>query len=295
MSSERLPDSLSIDLVPTERMVEIIQDQDRTVAEAVASQRPAIVRAIDAIADRLLDGGRLFYVGAGTSGRIAAVDASEIPPTYGTPPDMVQVIMAGGEQALTSAAEGAEDDEEAAVRAIDERVRPEDVVVGIAASGTTPYTVMAVRRANMLGALTIGVTSRAGSPLTRESDIAIAVETGPEVIMGSSRMKSGTAQKLVLNTISTGVMIRIGRVYSNLMIEMPATNIKLRGRAVRMIELAAGVSRTDAERAFADSGSNVKVASVMAKLGVSREEAEKQLASAEGRLREVLGDPRDTE
>jgi len=294
MSSERLPDSLSIDLVPTERLVEIIQDQDRTVAEAVASQRPAIVRAIDAIADRLQNGGRLFYVGAGTSGRIAAVDASEIPPTYGTTPDMVQVIMAGGEQALTSAAEGAEDDEEAAVRAIDERVRPEDVVVGIAASGTTPYTVMAVRRANMLGALTIGVTSRAGSPLTRESDIAIAVETGPEVIMGSSRMKSGTAQKLVLNTISTGVMIRIGRVYSNLMIEMPATNIKLRGRAVRMIELAAGVGRAEAERAFAESGSNVKVASVMAKLGVSREEAERKLASAEGRLREVLGDARDT-
>jgi N-acetylmuramic acid 6-phosphate etherase len=294
MSSERLPDSLSIDLVPTERLVEIIQDPDRTVADAVASQRPAIVRAIDAIADRLQDGGRLFYVGAGTSGRIAAVDASEIPPTFGTPPEMVQVIMAGGEQAFTSAAEGAEDDEEAAVRAIDERVRAEDVVVGIAASGTTPFTVMAIRRANMLGALTLGVTSRAGSPLTRESDIAIAVETGPEVIMGSSRMKSGTAQKLVLNTISTGVMIRIGRVYSNLMIEMPATNIKLRGRAVRMIELAAGVSRADAERAFADSGSNVKVASVMAKLGVPREEAERQLASAEGRLREVLVDARET-
>jgi N-acetylmuramic acid 6-phosphate etherase len=294
MSSERLPESLSIDLVPTERMVEIIQEQDRVVAEAVAAQRPAIVRAIDAIADRLLDGGRLFYVGAGTSGRIAAVDASEIPPTYGTSPDMVQVIMAGGEQALTSAAEGAEDDEEAAVRAIDERVRAEDVVVGIAASGTTPFTVMAIRRANMLGALTLGVTSRAGSPLTRESDIAIAVETGPEVIMGSSRMKSGTAQKLVLNTISTGVMIRLGRVYSNLMIEMPATNIKLRDRAVRMIELAADVGRADAERTFADSGSNVKVATVMARLGVSREEAEGRLASAEGRLREALGDARDS-
>jgi N-acetylmuramic acid 6-phosphate etherase len=294
MSSERLAESLTIDLVPTERLVEIIQDQDRTVADAVASQRPAIVRAIDAIADRLLDGGRLFYVGAGTSGRIAAVDASEIPPTFGTPPEMVQVIMAGGERAFTSAAEGAEDDEEAAVRAIDERVRAEDVVVGIAASGTTPFTVMAVRRANMLGALTLGITSRAGSPLTRECDIAIAVETGPEVIMGSSRLKSGTAQKLVLNTISTGVMIRIGRVYSNLMIEMPATNIKLRGRAVRMIELAAGVDRVEAEHAFAGSESNVKVASVMARLGVSREEAERRLASAEGRLREVLGDTRDS-
>jgi N-acetylmuramic acid 6-phosphate etherase len=293
MSSERLPESLSIDLVPTERLVEIIQDQDRTVAEAVASQRPSIVRAIDAIADRLLDGGRLFYVGAGTSGRIAAVDASEIPPTFGTPPEMVQVIMAGGAQAFASAAEGAEDDEEAAVRAIDERVRSEDVVVGIAASGTTPFTVMAIRRANMLGALTLGVTSRAGSPLTRECDIAIAVETGPEVIMGSSRMKSGTAQKLVLNTISTGVMIRLGRVYSNLMIEMPATNIKLRDRAVRMIELAAGVGPADAERAFADSGSNVKVASVMARLGVSREDAERRLELAKGRLREVLDDARD--
>lgn len=290
MSSERFPDSLDIDLVPTERLVEIIQDQDRTVAEAVAAQRPSIVRAIDAIADRMVDGGRLFYVGAGTSGRIAAVDASEIPPTFGTAPAMVQVIMAGGETAFTSAAEGAEDDEEAAVRAIDERVRAEDVVVGIAASGTTPFTVMAVRRANMLGALTLAVTSRAGSPLSREVDIAIAVDTGPEVIMGSSRMKSGTAQKLVLNTISTGIMIRMGRVYSNLMIEMPATNIKLRDRAVRMIELAAGVSRAEAERAFAESGSSVKVAAVMAKLGLSRADAEGRLASSAGRLRDVFGE-----
>ncbi|MFN2442946.1 MAG: N-acetylmuramic acid 6-phosphate etherase [Thermoanaerobaculia bacterium] len=290
MSSERFPESLDIDLVPTERLVEIIQDQDRSVAEAVAAQRPSIVRAIDAIADRMLDGGRLFYVGAGTSGRIAAVDASEIPPTFGTAPEMVQVIMAGGEAAFTSAAEGAEDDEEAAVRAIDERVRAEDVVVGIAASGTTPFTVMAVRRANMLGALTLAVTSRAGSPLSREVDIAIAVETGPEVIMGSSRMKSGTAQKLVLNTISTGIMIRMGRVYSNLMIEMPATNIKLRDRAVRMIELAAGVGRAEAERAFAESGSSVKVAAVMAKLGLSRADAEGRLASSGGRLRDVFGE-----
>lgn len=290
MSSERFPESLDIDLVPTERLVEIIQDQDRSVAEAVAAQRPSIVRAIDAIADRMLDGGRLFYVGAGTSGRIAAVDASEIPPTFGTAPEMVQVIMAGGETAFTTAAEGAEDDEEAAVRAIDERVRAEDVVVGIAASGTTPFTVMAVRRANMLGALTLAVTSRAGAPLSREVDIAIAVDTGPEVIMGSSRMKSGTAQKLVLNTISTGIMIRLGRVYSNLMIEMPATNVKLRDRAVRMVELAAGVSRAEAGRAFAESGSSVKVAAVMAKLGLSRDEAEGRLASSGGRLREVFGE-----
>lgn len=288
MSQDRLPSSLDIDLLPTDDMVAVIQAEDRKVAEAVSREARPIARAIDAIADRLATGGRLHYVGAGTSGRIAMVDASELPPTYGVPPDLVQVLMAGGRDAFFAAVEGAEDDDEAGVAAVDASVKPDDAVIGIASSGTTPFTVAAVRRANMLGALTIGVTSVPGSPLTREVDIPIAVDTGPEVIMGSTRMKSGTAQKLVLNTISTAVMIRLGKVYSNLMVEMPATNEKLRRRAAHMVQLASGAGRAAAEKALAESG-NVKTAVVMAALGLSRDEAEGRLARAGGRLREVLG------
>jgi N-acetylmuramic acid 6-phosphate etherase len=194
--------------------------------------------------------------------------------------------MAGGERAFFAAAEGAEDDEEAAVAAVDREVTAKDALVGVAASGTTPYTVAAVRRAKALGALTVAVTSTPGSPLTREAEISIAPRTGPEVILGSTRMKSGTAQKLVLNTISTGVMIRLGRVFSNLMIEMPATNEKLRRRGVRMVELAAGVTREDAEQALREAAGEVKVAAVMAKKGVPAGEARRLL---HGRtLREVL-------
>ncbi|MGH9457085.1 MAG: N-acetylmuramic acid 6-phosphate etherase [Thermoanaerobaculia bacterium] len=288
MRRDRLEESLDIDLLPSERIVEIIQRHDRVAVDAVAAQARPIARAIDAIADRLANGGRLFYVGAGTSGRLAMVDSSELPPTYGIDPSRVQVIMAGGEAAFHAAAEGAEDSEEAAVAEIDRRVRPEDAVVGIAASGTTPFTVAAVRKANMTGALTVAVTSVPGSPLAAECDIPIVADTGAEVILGSTRMKSGTAQKLILNALSTGVMIRLGKVYSNLMVEMPATNAKLRGRAVLMVQLASGAARAEAERAFAASGANVKTAIVMAKRGVDRAEAERLLASHGGRLREVL-------
>ncbi|HKO55358.1 MAG TPA: N-acetylmuramic acid 6-phosphate etherase [Thermoanaerobaculia bacterium] len=286
MSQDRLEASLDIDRRPTLDIVRIIQDEDRRVAEAVAAEAERIAHAIDQIAERLQHGGRLFYAGAGTSGRIAMLDASELPPTYGIDPSLVQVLMAGGERAFFAAAEGAEDDEEAAVAAVNANVHAEDAVVGIAASGTTPYTVAAVRRANMLGALTVGVTSTPGSPLARDVDIAIVPATGPEVIMGSTRMKSGTAQKLVLNTLSTGVMIRLGRVYSNLMIEMPATNEKLRNRAVRMVELAAGVTRPMAAQAVREAEGNLKLAAVMARRRVGADEARRLL---DGRpLREVL-------
>jgi N-acetylmuramic acid 6-phosphate etherase len=216
------------------------------------------------------------------------LDASELPPTYGIDPSLVRVIMAGGERAYFAAAEGAEDDEDAAIEAVNRDVTGDDAVVGVAASGTTPFTVAAIRRANMLGALTVAVTSVRDSPLAREADIAIATETGPEVIMGSSRMKSGTAQKLVLNTLSTGVMIRLGRVYSNLMIDMPATNEKLRGRAVKMVELVSGVSRPMAVQALRDAEGNVKLACVLARRKVSPEEGRRLLDSRGGRLREVL-------
>src|SRR5947199_10388168 len=216
MTQDRLDASLDIDRLSPIEIVRLIQAEDALVAGAVAGEADRIAHAIDQIADRMLHGGRLFYAGAGTSGRIAMLDASELPPTYGIDPSLVRVLMAGGERAFLHAVEGAEDDEDAAIEAVNREVKGEDAVVGIAASGTTPYTVAAIRRANMLGALTVGVTSVPDSPLAKEADIPIVVQTGAEVIMGSSRMKSGTAQKMVLNTISTGVMIRLGRVYWHL-------------------------------------------------------------------------------
>jgi N-acetylmuramic acid 6-phosphate etherase len=286
MSQDRLDESLDIDLRPTIEVVRIIQEQDALVAGAVAAQAERIAHAIDEIAERLRHGGRLFYAGAGTSGRIAMLDASELPPTYGVSAGLVRVLIAGGERAYFEAVEGAEDDEEAAIAAVNLEVTADDAVVGIAASGTTPYTVAAVRRANMVGALTVGVTNVAASPLAQHVDIPIVIESGPEVIMGSTRMKSGTAQKLVLNQLSTGVMIRLGHVYSNLMIDMPATNEKLRNRAVRMVELAAGVPRPVAMQAIRESEGNVKVATVVARRKVTAEEARGLLA--EKSLREVL-------
>lgn len=273
MTQDRLAASLGIDRASPLEIVRIIQDQDALVAAAVATQAERIAQAIDQIADRLAHGGRLFYAGAGTSGRIALLDASELQPTFGIDPSFVRVLMGGGEQALLTAVEGAEDDEEAAIATINENVTAEDAVVGIAASGSTPYTVAAVRRANMIGALTVGVTSTPNSRLAAEADIAIEAITGAEVIMGSTRMKSGTAQKMILNTISTGVMVRLGHVYSNLMIDMPATNEKLRGRAVRMVELAAGVPRPAAVQAIREANGNVRLAAVIARRKVTAGEA----------------------
>jgi N-acetylmuramic acid 6-phosphate etherase len=289
MSQDRLEASLDIDQRSSIEIVRIIQAQDALVAAAVAAEAARIAHAIDEVTERLTHGGRLFYVGAGTSGRIAMLDASELQPTYGIDPGLVRVIMAGGERAFFEAAEGAEDDEDAAIAAVNAEVRGDDAVVGVAASGTTPFTVAAIRRANMLGALTVGVTSVRNSPLASDADIAIVADTGPEVIMGSSRMKSGTAQKLILNTLSTGVMIRLGRVYSNLMIEMPATNEKLRNRAVRMVELAAGVPRPAAVQAVREADGDLRVATVMARKRVSASEARQLLAQHNGRLGEVLG------
>jgi N-acetylmuramic acid 6-phosphate etherase len=288
MSQDRLEASLEIDRLPAADIVRIIQAEDARVAAAVAAEADRIAQAIEQIAERLSHGGRLFYAGAGTSGRIAMLDASELPPTYGIDSSLVKVIMAGGERAYFAAAEGAEDSEDAAIEAVNREVKAEDALAGIASSGTTPFTVAAVRRANMLGALTIGITSVPGSPLAREADIPIVAETGPEVIMGSTRMKSGTAQKLILNTISTGVMVRLGRVYSNLMTDMPATNEKLRSRAIRMVELAARVTRPMAVQAMREADGNVKVATVIAKKKIAADEARRLLEKSGGRLREVL-------
>ena len=286
MTQDRLDASLDIDLASPEEIVRIIQEQDATIVPAVAAERERIAHAIEQITDRMLHAGRLFYVGAGTSGRIAMLDASELQPTYGINPDLVRVIMAGGERAFLHAIEGAEDDEDAAIDAINRDVKAEDAVIGVAASGTTPFTVAAIRRANMIGALTIGVTSTPNTPLAADADIAIVAATGPEVVMGSTRMKSGTAQKMILNTISTGVMIRLGRVHSNLMIDMPATNEKLRNRAVRMVELASGVTRPMAVQALRDANGDLRLACVMAKKKLSADEARGVLAGKS--LRELL-------
>jgi N-acetylmuramic acid 6-phosphate etherase len=279
MSQDRLEASLDIDRADAREIVSIIKQEDAKVASAVAAEGDRIAHAIEQIAERLAHGGHLVYAGAGTSGRIAMLDASELPPTFGIDPSLVRVLMAGGERAYFAAVEGAEDDEDAAIEAVNANVTADDAIIGIASSGTTPYTLAAVRRANMLGALTVGVTSSPGSPLAREVDIPIVADTGPEVIMGSTRMKSGTAQKMILNTISTGVMIRLGRVYSNLMIDMPATNEKLRGRAARMVELAASVARPAAVQALRDAGGNVRLACVMARNRVSADEARALLSS----------------
>lgn len=286
MTQDRLDASLDIDRRPTLDIVHIIQEQDVTVARAVAGEAEHIAHAIDQIAERMSHGGRMFYVGAGTSGRIALLDASELPPTFGIDPDRVPVLIAGGERAFLNAVEGAEDDEDAAIEAISTRVKAEDAVVGIAASGTTPYTIAAIRRANMLGALTVGITSAPNTPLAADADIAIVAVTGPEVIMGSSRMKSGTAQKMILNTLSTGIMIRLGHVHSNLMVDMPATNEKLRNRAVRMVELAAGVTRPLAVQAMREAEGNVRIAAVIAKKSIGAAEARALLT--QHTLREVL-------
>ena len=289
MSSERLASSSEIDRASAEEIVRIIQEEDHRVLEAVEAEAARISQAIDEIAGRLKNGGRLFYVGAGTSGRIAMLDASELPPTYGISRELVQVIMAGGEEAFFRAAEGAEDRDEDAIAEIDRLVTPEDAVIGIAASGTTPFTVAAVRKANMLGALTVAVTSVAQSPLAREVDIPIVTVTGPEVIMGSTRMKAGTAQKIVLNTISTGVMIRLGHVFSNLMTDMPVTNAKLARRAQTMVQLATDADARTAAEALLQANNEVKTAVVMLRRNVSAGEARRLLAEQGGNLRETLG------
>ena len=288
MSQERLDASIDIDRASSLEIVHLIQEEDRHVIDAVAAEAARIAHAIDQITDRLSHGGHLIYAGAGTSGRIAMLDASELPPTYGIDRGLVRVLIAGGERAYFEAAEGAEDDEDAAIAAVNANVHSEDALIGIAASGTTPYTVTAVRRANMIGALTVAITSNPDSPLAADADIAIAPRTGAEVIMGSSRMKSGTAQKLILNTVSTGVMIRLGHVYSNLMIDMPATNEKLRARAVRMVEIAANVPRPAAAQAIRDANGNLRIAAIIARRKVSAAEAQRLLQEHGNDLREVL-------
>jgi N-acetylmuramic acid 6-phosphate etherase len=274
---------------PSADIVEgIIEGQFGAIA-AVHAARGALARAIDEAAVRLARGGRLIYAGAGTSGRIAAQDAAELPPTFSWPYERAIPVMAGGEQALIRAAEGAEDSREAAKQAlIDLETGPNDVVIGLAASGRTPFAIAALDHARSVGALAIGIYNNACGKLGDAADIPILMDTGPEFIAGSTRMKAGTAQKAALNCLSTGVMIKLGFVFRGKMVEMRATNEKLQGRAIQMVADLADAPLDVAERTLAEAGGTIKLAVVMLIRGVSRAEGEKLLADANGILRGAL-------
>jgi N-acetylmuramic acid 6-phosphate etherase len=255
------------------------------VPEAVAPAIPAIARVVDLVVERFRRGGRLLYVGAGTSGRLGVLDAAECPPTYGTPPEMVQGIIAGGLEALTRSIEGAEDSEADGAAAIDQKeVGEADVVVGITASGHAPYVLGAMKRARERGAVVAALSCNRNSRTFALADHRICAEVGPEIVSGSTRMKSGTAQKLVLNMITTTAMIRLGKVYNNLMVDLRPVNKKLVVRSKRLIRLASGCDEATAERAFEESGRRPKTAIVMVLLGVPREKAESLLERNEGRI-----------
>ena len=290
LTETRHPDTHRIDQLSTLEMLEVINAADRTVAEAVHAELPRIALAVDGIADRLEKGGRLFYTGAGTSGRLGVLDASECPPTYNVDPGLVVGLIAGGDFALRHSIEGAEDDAQQGVEDLKEQgLRTADALVGIAASGRTPYVIGGLVYANQLGALTVGLSCVPGSEVERRAQIGITPAVGPEVITGSTRMRAGTATKLVLNMLSTGAMIRIGMVYGNLMVNVQPTNVKLKDRAIRIIAEATEVEEDRAEELLTQAGT-VRTAIVMQKLGLTRDQAIARLNAADGRLRVALGE-----
>lgn len=284
----RNPRTVDIDRVPTLEMLTLMNEEDRSVPLAVAKELPQIARAVDEIAARFERGGRLFYIGAGTSGRLGVLDASECPPTFSVPPELVQGLIAGGDSALRRSSEQAEDSrEQGAIDLAAAGFGIADALVGIAASGRTPYVLGAMEHAKKLDALVISLTCVSASEMAALADIAIAPITGPEVVTGSTRLKAGTATKLVLNMLSTGVMIRTGAVYSNLMVNVKPTNIKLVDRALRIIAEATGVDRAAAAKLLEEAGS-VKVAIAMQKLALDRAGAEAKLKAANGKLAAAL-------
>lgn len=283
------PASEGIDGLPTARILAIINGEDRKVADAVEREIPAIARAVDAIVDAIRGGGRLFYIGAGTSGRLGVLDAAECPPTFSADPELVQGIMAGGERALAHPTETTEDDPAIGARDLLARgFTSRDVLVGIAASGRTPYVLGAIEEARRMGAITAGISCTPDSELTRAADIPITPLPGPEILAGSTRMKAGSATKLVLNMLSTGVFIRLGYVYGNLMVNVQPKNSKLIDRARRIIARATGVSYEAAAESLRAAGDSVRVAIIMGKMGVDRETAERRLAAAGGRVSQAL-------
>jgi len=289
LTEQSNPASAAIDTLPTAQMLEVINREDQKVAGSVAREIPAIARAVDAIVAAMEGGGRLFYIGAGTSGRLGVLDASECPPTFSVPPELVQGIIAGGEPALSRATETTEDDPAIGARDLAARgFTARDVLVGIAASGRTPYVLGAVGEARRLGALTLGISCTPQSELSRAVDIAIEPLPGPEIVAGSTRMKAGTATKLVLNMLTTGTFIRRGYVYGNLMVNVQPKNTKLRDRARRIVAKAAGVSGERASELLAASGDSVRAAIVMQRAGVDRASAERLLEAAGGRVAAAL-------
>jgi N-acetylmuramic acid 6-phosphate etherase len=290
LTEQRNPATASIDRVPTLEMLRLINEEDKKVALAVEAVLPAVAQVVDAVAAKLAAGGRLFYTGAGTSGRLGVLDASECPPTFNVSPELVQGFIAGGDQALRKAVEGAEDSPE---RGVSEMLAMgftgADVLCGIAASGRTPYVLGAVAKAKEMGALTVGISCTPQAELSAAVDLAIEVLTGPEVLTGSTRLKAGTATKLVLNMISTGVMVKLGYVYGNLMVNVQPTNGKLVDRAERIVMEAVGVEREQARALLDGAGWTVRTAIVMGALQVDRGEAEARLAAAGNRVAAALG------
>ena len=290
-TERRNPASSNIDRMTSLEIIRLMNREDKRIAAAVDREVPIIARAVDEIVRRLRSGGRLIYVGAGTSGRLAVLDASECPPTFGVPRELVQAMIAGGRRAITEAVEGAEDSLKNAVAELRrKKLSKKDVVVGIAASATTPYVLGAVKYARKIGAATIGVAANRIGPLKRHTDIFIGAEVGPEVLTGSTRLKAGTAQKMVLNMLSTAAMVQLGHAYENLLIDMERTNRKLEGRAVRILQAASGKSVSAAEHALRASRHNMRLGLIMLKRGVSAAEAKKLLFRSGGNLRLALGE-----
>ena len=285
------PESATIDQMNSLEIVNLINREDAKIAAAVRIALPKIAEAVDVIAEAIAGGGRLFYLGAGASGRLGILDAVECVPTFSVPSDIVQGVIAGGERAVTRSIEGAEDRPELARRNLEERgLTAADVVCGIAASGRTPFVIGGLQYAKALGAKTIAIACNMDSPIGALADISIGVDVGPEVIAGSTRMKAGTAQKMILNMLSSGAMIRLGKVYGNLMVDVKVSNQKLAERACRLVMR---LTDADAERArelLAGANNEVKAAVVMARLGVEYDEASQMLRSADGKLRCVIGD-----
>lgn len=293
LTEQRNPRSTRIDQLPTTAIVDLINAEDRMVPAAVCEERQQIARAVDLVVECLRQGGRLIYVGAGSSGRLGVLDASEMPPTYGTDPDMVQGIIAGGFEALVRSQEGAEDHAEDGAAAIDgKNVDQRDFVLGIAASGTTPFVHGALKRARERGARTgFLLCTYPSEELIAAHDVVIAPLVGPEVITGSTRMKAGTATKLVLNTISTAAMVKTGKVYGNLMVDLHVTAQKLQDRGERILMETLGVTRKQASRLLDESGGHVKTAIVMSRLSLGAKEARRRLDEAGGSIAEVAGKP----
>jgi len=291
VTEQRNPRSKRLDRLSTPQVLRLMNAEDRRVPVAVGREVPKIARAVDLIVERLLEGGRIFYVGAGTSGRLGVLDAAECPPTFGTPRTLVQGIIAGGRRALVRSVEGAEDDAAASVAALKKRrVGAKDVVVGIMASRRTPYAIGAVEYGRRVGAATIVVTANPTSDVKFDCDVVIAPRVGPEVVTGSTRLKAGTAQKLVLNMLSTATMVRLGKVYENLMVDLKTASRKLEERTKRVFMHATVDRYEEAEPALRQAGGSLKVAIVMRRAKITRAEAERRLKRAQGWVRQAIAD-----